>query len=167
MPDSTHLEIDLKDEAATRDLGARLSALFAAGDLILLRGDLGAGKTTLARAAIQAHLSAHGLMEDVPSPTFTLVQTYESPDLLLTHVDLYRIEEAEELRELGLAEALDEGAVLVEWPERAEGEMARLSRDRLDIRLSLMPDGLRRAELTGTGSWAARLTEAFGEAGSD
>ena len=167
MPDAIHYEIGLKDEAATRDLGARLSALFRAGDLILLRGDLGAGKTTLARAAIQAHLEAHGLMEDVPSPTFTLVQTYESPDLLITHVDLYRVEEEDELRELGLTEALDEGAVLVEWPERAEGEMARLSRDRLDIRLSLMPEGLRRAELTGTGSWAARLTEAFGEAGSD
>ena len=167
MADTTHLEIELKDEAATHDLGARLSVLFAMGDLILLRGDLGAGKTTLARAAIQAHLERHGLMEDVPSPTFTLVQTYESPALLLTHVDLYRIEEEGELRELGLAEALDEGAVLVEWPERAEGEMARLSRDRLDIRLSLMPEGLRRAELTGTGSWAARLTEAFSKAGSD
>ncbi|MEP2283073.1 MAG: tRNA (adenosine(37)-N6)-threonylcarbamoyltransferase complex ATPase subunit type 1 TsaE [Nitratireductor sp.] len=172
MADTTPLEIELKDEAATHDLGLRLSALFAVGDLILLRGDLGAGKTTLARAAIQAHLEGHGLMEDVPSPTFTLVQTYESPDLLLTHVDLYRIEEEEELRELGLTEALDEGAVLVEWPERAEAEMARLSPDRLDIRLSLMPDGARRAELTGTGSWAARLTEAFGpgpdrKAGSD
>lgn len=172
MADTTHVEIPLPDETATHDLGLRLSALFRTGDLILLRGDLGAGKTTLARAAVQAHLEGHGLTEDVPSPTFTLVQTYESPDLLLTHVDLYRIEEEGELRELGLAEALDEGAVLVEWPERAEGEMARHSCDRLDIRLSLMPDGARRAELTGTGSWAARLTEAFGpgpdrKAGSD
>lgn len=151
------LELDLPSEAATSRLGAALARLVAPGDLILLRGDLGAGKTSLARALVQAHLAVHGLTDDVPSPTFTLVQTYESPTLLLTHVDLYRIEDVSELRELGLAEAVDEGVVLVEWPERAETEMCRLSHDRLDISLSLVREGMRHARLEGSGSWAARL----------
>jgi tRNA threonylcarbamoyl adenosine modification protein YjeE len=151
------LEVELADEEATRSLGKALAARLGVGDLILLRGDLGAGKTALARAIVQAHLAAHGLVEDVPSPTFTLVQTYESPALHLAHADLYRIEEPGELRELGLAEFADEGVVLVEWPERAEAEMRHLSRDCLDITLSLMPEGRRLARLEGSGSWATRL----------
>jgi tRNA threonylcarbamoyladenosine biosynthesis protein TsaE len=151
------LEFKLADEAATHALGAALAARLRPGDLILLEGDLGAGKTALARALIQAHLEAHGLAEDVPSPTFTLVQTYESPALLIAHVDLYRIEDPSELRELGLAETVDEGVVIVEWPERAAREIRRLSRDCLDISLALMPEGMRRARLEGRGSWAARL----------
>lgn len=155
--DSFHLEFDLASEAATTALGHALSARLDAGDLILLRGDLGAGKTALARAIVQAHLARYGIEEDVPSPTFTLVQTYESPELLIAHVDLYRIEDASELRELGLAEIADEGVVIVEWPERAEAGIRRLSPDSLDISLTLMPEGLRRARLEGRGSWAARL----------
>ncbi len=151
------LDFELPDEAAAMRLGAALARLVAPGDLILLSGDLGAGKTTLARALVQSHLGEHGLADDVPSPTFTLVQTYESPALLITHVDLYRIEDASELRELGLAEAVDEGAVLVEWPSRAENEMRRLSHDRLDISLTLVREGMRHARLEGFGSWAARL----------
>ncbi len=151
------LEVELADEVATRSLGKALAARLQIGDLILLRGDLGVGKTALARAMVQAHLAAHGLAEDVPSPTFTLVQTYESPALLLAHADLYRIEEPGELRELGLAEFANEGVVLVEWPERAEVEIRHLSRDRLDITLSLMPEGRRGVRLKGSGSWAARL----------
>lgn len=153
------LDIVLPDTQATIALGAALAGRVAAGDLVLLRGDLGAGKTTLARALVQAHLATHGLAEEVPSPTFTLVQTYESPSLLITHVDLYRVENASELREFGLAEALDEGVVLVEWPERAEAELHRLSANRLDISLSLMPEGGHRARLRGWGNWAVRLGE--------
>ena len=97
--DSHHLEVELGSEAATRALGQALAARLKAGDLILLRGDLGAGKTALARAIIQSCLAAHGIEEDVPSPTFTLVQTYESPALLIAHVDLYRIEDPEEVLE--------------------------------------------------------------------
>jgi len=114
-------------------------------------------KTALARALVQSHLGQHGLSDDVPSPSFTLVQTYESPALLVIHVDLYRVEDPSELRELGLAEAVDEGVVIVEWPERAEREMQRLSRDRLDISLTLVREGMRHARLEGFGSWAARL----------
>lgn len=149
--------IDLRDERTTQALGEALAALLERGDLILLRGDLGVGKTTLARALIKGKLAGHGLDDDVPSPTFTLVQSYETPDLLLTHVDLYRIDNPDELEELGLGEALDDGAVLVEWPQKAEATMTALSPDCLDISLSLMPEGARRVSLRGYGAWAARL----------
>lgn len=146
--------VALPDEAATRALGARLAGAVAAGDFIALRGGLGAGKTALARAVIEARLAAHGLAEDVPSPTFTLVQTYETPDLLMTHVDLYRLDRPEDAAELGLADALDEGVVLVEWPEK----LGPLPKDRLDIDIRLVGEGEgREARLTGYGSWARRL----------
>ena len=155
MPEPAELVIPLPDEAATRALGARLAALVQAGDFIALSGDLGAGKTALARALIEARLAAHGLMEDVPSPTFTIVQTYETPDLLLTHADLYRIDRPQDVTELGLAEALEDGAVLIEWPER----MSPLPRDRLDIGLFLVEEGTnaRTARLRGFGTWTSRL----------
>lgn len=149
--------LDLREEAATNRLGEALAALLRHGDLVLLRGDLGAGKTTLARALIKARLAAYGLDEDVPSPTFTLVQTYDCPGPQLTHVDLYRIEDESELFELGLDEALDDGVVLVEWPQKAEAALRAMTRDRLDISIGLMPEGVRRVVLTGQGSWATRL----------
>ncbi|MDO8839251.1 MAG: tRNA (adenosine(37)-N6)-threonylcarbamoyltransferase complex ATPase subunit type 1 TsaE [Parvibaculum sp.] len=157
MSATRSLDLDLPDAAATDRLGAALAPRLAIGDLILLRGDLGAGKTALARALIGAHLAAHGLAEDVPSPTFTLVQSYESPALLIAHVDLYRLENTGDLRELGLAELLDEGVAIVEWPERGGPDLLRLAAARLDIDLTLVPEGGRRARLTGSGSWAARL----------
>lgn len=152
------LRLPLPDEAATEALGRALAALVRPGDFIALRGDLGAGKTALARALIQARLSRYGIEEEVPSPTFTLVQSYETPALLLTHVDLYRIDRPEDVAELGLAEALDEGVVLVEWPEK----LGLLPADRLDIELVLMPEGSREARLTGHGGWGARLAELRG-----
>lgn len=152
--------VPLPDEAATKALGENLSRLVDAGDFIALRGDLGAGKTALARALIEARLARHGLREDVPSPTFTLVQTYETPDLLMTHVDLYRLERPEDAAELGLAEALDEGLVLVEWPDK----LAALPKDRLDIDIRIVGEGGRReARLVGRGSWARRLEALEGE----
>jgi tRNA threonylcarbamoyladenosine biosynthesis protein TsaE len=148
-------KVPLPDEAATAALGAALSRALRAGDFIALRGDLGAGKTALARALIQARLGPDGAGEDVPSPTFTLVQSYEAPDLLLTHVDLYRIDRPEDARELGLADALDEGVLLVEWPDK----LGALPADRLDIELVLVGETAREARLTGHGVWAARLAE--------
>ncbi|MGV8997433.1 MAG: tRNA (adenosine(37)-N6)-threonylcarbamoyltransferase complex ATPase subunit type 1 TsaE [Parvibaculaceae bacterium] len=142
----------LHNEAATAALGHALAPLLALGDFVTLTGDLGAGKTALARAIIRARLGDEH--EDVPSPTFTLIQTYEAPDLLITHADLYRLDDPSELRELGLNEALDEGAVLMEWPDR----MDRLPSSRLDIVLTLADGGARHATLTGHGTWANRLS---------
>jgi tRNA threonylcarbamoyl adenosine modification protein YjeE len=121
LPDMTGAyEVALPDEAATRALGHELAGLVQPGDLIALWGDLGMGKSVLARALIQeAQRLAGGEAEDVPSPTFTLVQTYEAGGLSLAHFDLYRIGASEEIYELGLDEALETGAALIEWPGRA------------------------------------------------
>lgn len=111
-PDMT---IALADEAATVRFADDLAAVLQPGDLICLSGDLGAGKSTLARALLRSLADDPGL--EVPSPTFTLVQTYELPRFPVSHFDLYRLEEPEELEELGLEELLETGAALVEWPE--------------------------------------------------
>ncbi|MGN6691775.1 MAG: tRNA (adenosine(37)-N6)-threonylcarbamoyltransferase complex ATPase subunit type 1 TsaE [Sphingopyxis sp.] len=97
-------------------IGAAIGTELAPGDVVLLSGDLGAGKTTLARAM----LKARGLAGEAPSPTFAIVQPYAPPevDLAVAHVDLYRIEGEDELVELGLDDYLYDGALLIEWPER-------------------------------------------------
>ncbi|HWB47385.1 MAG TPA: tRNA (adenosine(37)-N6)-threonylcarbamoyltransferase complex ATPase subunit type 1 TsaE, partial [Hyphomicrobiaceae bacterium] len=100
-------------------------------DVIALRGDLGAGKTTFARALIRALISDEAA--EVPSPTFSLQQAYDSPRLRVTHVDFYRLADAGEARELGVEDAALEGAVLVEWPERAA---ALMPADRFEIVLA-------------------------------
>ena len=107
------LSYDLPEAAR---LGAALGRILRAGDVILLHGDLGAGKTTLARGILQAR----GLAGEAPSPTFAIVQPYAPPevDMPITHVDLYRIEDESELIELGLDDYLYDGALLIEWPER-------------------------------------------------
>jgi tRNA threonylcarbamoyl adenosine modification protein YjeE len=102
--------------AATEKLAQEIAPLLKKGDALLLRGPLGAGKTTFARAL----LHALGHADDVPSPTFTLVQSYDLPGLRLAHFDLYRLNAPEEIEEIGLFEALAEGAALIEWPEKAE-----------------------------------------------
>ena len=106
----------LPDAAATEALGRALAEQLRPGDVVALFGMLGAGKTTLARGILQGL----GHSGDVASPTFPIVQVYEPPDTRLPawHVDLYRIEAAPELDELGLDEALDDGVLLIEWPER-------------------------------------------------
>lgn len=146
--------VDLADEAATGRLGAALSDLLRSGDAVCLAGPLGAGKSTLARAMVRALTTPD---EDVPSPTFTLVQFYETAAFPLAHFDLYRLTSPEEAFEIGLDEALDEGAVLIEWPQRLEG---RLPADRLDIEISLEDGGeTRRARLTPHGAWKGRTLE--------
>jgi tRNA threonylcarbamoyl adenosine modification protein YjeE len=153
----------LPDLDATRALGARLAARLAPGDVVLLEGDLGAGKSELARAVIR---SLAGAEIPVPSPTFTLVQSYELPRLEVSHSDLYRLDDASEVLELGLEEAWQRGALLVEWPERA----ARLwPAERLAVRLEPVPGagpGARRARLDGTGRWAGALADLAGDDGS-
>ncbi len=158
-PPSARAEIALGDRAATRRLGARLAGVLRPGDLVALRGALGAGKTALARDVIEAR--AHAACE-VPSPTFTLVQCYEAGDLAIWHFDLYRLERPEDIEELGFDEALDDGALLVEWPERL-GD--RLPAGRLDIALDPGPGAEARiARLTATGDWIARLDALTGSA---
>ena len=104
----------LADEAATAAAGAKLARLVLPGDVITLSGPLGSGKTTFARGLI----AALGHQGEVPSPSFALVQPYEDIEPPVWHADLYRIEEATELAELGL-DCAEEGVLLVEWPERA------------------------------------------------
>jgi tRNA threonylcarbamoyladenosine biosynthesis protein TsaE len=105
-------------EAETMRLAARIAGVAEAGDVLALGGPLGAGKTVFARGFIRALTSPD---EEIPSPTFTLVQVYEGPDCPIHHFDLYRIERADELYELGIEEAFAEGITLIEWPERARG----------------------------------------------
>ncbi|MGI9436975.1 MAG: tRNA (adenosine(37)-N6)-threonylcarbamoyltransferase complex ATPase subunit type 1 TsaE [Geminicoccaceae bacterium] len=123
---NTALTLELPDLAATHGLAARLAAVIRGGDLITLRGELGIGKSELARALIRAYA---GSMLEVPSPTFTIVQDYAlEGQLTIRHVDLYRIEDPDELFELGLEEQpSDAEAWLVEWPERAGGRLAPAS----------------------------------------
>ena len=106
----------IEDEKGLRALAAHLAPLLKTGDTVTLAGDLGTGKTAFARALIQA-LSP--LPEEVPSPTFTLVQVYDLPRIVIWHFDLYRLEEARDIESLALEDALAEPAVvLIEWPER-------------------------------------------------
>jgi tRNA threonylcarbamoyladenosine biosynthesis protein TsaE len=142
--------IALPDAAATLALGRRLGRRLAPGDVVCLSGDLGAGKTTLARGVIEAWT---GEAEEAPSPTYTLVQTYLGAAGDLWHADLYRLQRPEDAWELGLEDAFASAACLIEWPALLEG---RLPRDRLDIALDFAGEG-RRATLRGHGAWRARL----------
>ena len=141
--------IALSDEAATSALGAALASALRVGEAICLTGPLGAGKSTLARAQVRALTTPQ---EEVPSPTFTLVQVYEGKDLTVAHFDLYRLTDPDEAYEIGLDEALEDGAVLIEWPERLEG---RLPLDRLDIEIGFEGAG-RSAHLIPHGAWKGR-----------
>jgi len=137
----------LKDEAATADLGARIAKGLKAGDAVALSGELGAGKTTLARAILRAL----GVEERVPSPTFTLVQAYDTQALRVHHFDLYRIENPSEMAELGLEDALEDGAALIEWPER--GLPARIEESALRVTLDTIGETARQARIAGPLRW--------------
>lgn len=108
------------DADETAGFAAMLAPRLGAGDTILLHGDLGAGKTHFARALIQARLAVAGLAEDVPSPSFTLVQTYSDGEIEIWHADLYRLTGPGEVIELGLEEAFGTAICLVEWPDRLD-----------------------------------------------
>ncbi len=144
-----------QSEGETAALAARLAAALRPGDVVALHGDLGAGKTTFARALIRARLDDPAA--DVPSPTFTLVQTYEAGDTAIAHFDLYRVEDPSELMELGWDDALTDEICLIEWPERAG---ARLPRTRLDVTLSFADsDAARHVMIERCGEWNGRLNE--------
>ena len=105
----------LKDALATEALGARIGQTLKTGDIIYLTGDLGAGKSCLARGLIRSRTSAD---QEVPSPTFTLVQAYEADGVEIAHFDLYRLTDPEEVYEIGLFELAETCACLIEWPQR-------------------------------------------------
>lgn len=148
------LLIDLADEAATIRLGQALAALARPGDVIALHGTLGMGKSTLARAFVRALTSPD---EDVPSPTFTLVQMYEGAGADLWHFDLYRLDKPEDAFELGIEDAFAQGVSLIEWPDRLGRLMPR---DRLDIHLRPgAATTARTAELVSHQAWDDRLED--------
>ncbi|HEX8660950.1 MAG TPA: tRNA (adenosine(37)-N6)-threonylcarbamoyltransferase complex ATPase subunit type 1 TsaE [Brevundimonas sp.] len=153
MPD-TH-SLSLPDAAATARLGAAIAPRLKPGETVLLYGPLGMGKSTLARGLIRA---LTGPDEDVPSPTFTLVQFYES-DPPVAHFDLYRLSRPGEAAEIGLDEALDDGCAIIEWPERLGDDPARwLGPDILTVTLAEQGEG-RVAALSGAGAWEMKLKD--------
>jgi tRNA threonylcarbamoyladenosine biosynthesis protein TsaE len=151
-------DMDLPSEAATVSIARRLAAVARSGDVIALNGDLGAGKTSFARGFIAA---LTGQAEETPSPTFTLVQTYDSARGTIWHFDLYRLARPDDALELGLEDALADGITLIEWPERIAG---MLPKERLDLTLSFAPghDNARHLHLAGHGDWALRLRSVVG-----
>ena len=151
----TELRLAAPDDTAR--LGRWLAACLQPGDTVLLQGPIGSGKSHLARSVIQSWL---GQMEDVPSPTYTLVQTYGEGGAEIWHADLYRLSHPDEVIELGLDDAFGRAICLVEWPER----LGRATPDSA-LRLTFSQDGEgRRVLLTGSAEWAERLSQIGGYA---
>ena len=147
------ITIELRDEAATGRLAAAVAARARVGDVIALAGGLGAGKTSFARAFLRARAGDPAL--EVPSPTFTLVQTYDLPDGPVWHFDLYRLKQAEEAWELGIEDAFAEAISLIEWPERLGG---LLPAEHLEVALDAANEpSARSARLTATATWRDRI----------
>jgi N-acetylmuramate 1-kinase len=147
----------LPDERATTRFAIEIAAALEPGDLVTLSGDLGAGKTTFARALIR-YVAGDDTIE-VPSPTFTLVQSYELPRFALVHADFYRLSGAAEIAELGFDDLPAGAVVLLEWPDRAGGF---LPPDRLDITFTLAPGlgpEVRNVRVVGYGAFAARVAQ--------
>lgn len=156
MSDTVKASIECPSQDATEAVAARLASLIGTGRLIALTGDLGAGKSTFARAFIRARLGDEEA--EVPSPTFTLVQTYDAPDgAEIWHADLYRLSDSEEVYELGLDEARDEAVCLIEWPDRMPADWWDQA---LEITLEVTQEGARRMTLTGAkADWGGLIRE--------
>ncbi|MDE3120195.1 MAG: tRNA (adenosine(37)-N6)-threonylcarbamoyltransferase complex ATPase subunit type 1 TsaE [Paracoccaceae bacterium] len=153
--------LTLPSPEATAALAEWLAPRLMPGDVLLLSGPIGAGKTHFARALIQARLAAAGLHEDVPSPTFTLVQVYDAGGVEIWHADLYRLTHPDEAVELGLEQAFDTAICLVEWPDRLG---AAAPADALSLRFAATEEDGRRMTATGGDRWAG-LVEALGQWG--
>ena len=157
-PDAPRWSVIAANEQATADYARLIAAMVRPGDLVTLSGGLGVGKTSFARALVRALTQQSDL--DVPSPTFTLMQTYEGAGFPIVHADLYRISDQNELEELGWYEMAQSSLVLLEWPERAPDI---LHANRLDVALSILPDpeNQRRAiTFTGLGTFSERVRRA-------
>lgn len=160
MANPDRIEIQAATEEALGALARRLAPLIGAGDVIAMRGPLGAGKTSFCRALIRAATKQPD--EEVPSPTFTLAQPYETAgELTIWHFDLYRLEQPGEALELGIEDAFIDGASLIEWPEKLG---ALLPEDHLSVTLDFAGDpgaaskrGRRNVTLSGGPSWASRM----------
>ncbi|WP_262692122.1 tRNA (adenosine(37)-N6)-threonylcarbamoyltransferase complex ATPase subunit type 1 TsaE [Kordiimonas aestuarii] len=158
MPNTLLFQTVCKNERGTAALAASLAAVLQPGALVALTGDLGAGKSTFARAFIRARLA--NLEAEVPSPTFTLVQTYDDPNgIEIWHADLYRLSEAEEVYELGLDDARDDAICLIEWPDRMP---AYWWDDALEIKLDIGGEGVRKLAFHGEAARWRGLLEGFG-----
>ena len=152
-------QLTATSQADTERLASKLAKLVKIGDIISLSGDLGAGKTVFARAFI----NALGGVEEVPSPTFTLVQSYYLNPIPIHHFDLYRLENPEDAFELGIDDLFSQGISLIEWPERLQ---PYLPKDRLELSIYYPKNlceanGIRHIKLTGLGYWESRLTSIF------
>lgn len=143
------IRFDLPSEEATRVLGASLGAILEPGDILLLSGPLGAGKTTLARALIAQRCG----VAEAPSPTFSLVETYPGDGVTIWHFDFYRLKRDEDAWELGIEEAFSEGASIIEWPERA---LSVIPPSAMSISLSI-ENGRRSALAKAPDGWGPRL----------
>jgi tRNA threonylcarbamoyladenosine biosynthesis protein TsaE len=148
--------VQLSSASRTADFAALLAPVLKPGDVLALRGPVGAGKSHLARALIQTRLAAHGLTQDVPSPTFTLVQTYDDPLSEIWHADLYRLQHPDEILELGLSAAFDDAICLIEWPDLLGPDLP----DRA-LGLTLQPSHDPEARIltihASAGVWSSRL----------
>jgi tRNA threonylcarbamoyladenosine biosynthesis protein TsaE len=155
---SSSLILNLASPEETAECARLLGATLRGGDTLLLSGEIGAGKTHFARSLIQSLID---VPEDVPSPTFTLVQTYESRIAEIWHADLYRLSDADEVVELGLADAFETSICLVEWPDRLDDLMPGSA---LHVRLedSDGADGRKMTMSWSQGKWASCLKEVFG-----
>ena len=142
------------DEAATARVAEAVSRLSARGDVIGLVGELGSGKTSFARAFVRSLTRPD---EEVPSPTFTLVQCYDADGLTVAHADLYRVEDPDEVWELGLEDMVDTGIVLIEWPDRLGPQRSIAA---LDVAMAIVPDApptARAVTLRAGPAWRDRL----------
>lgn len=153
-PEPYLIDLPLPDAEATTRLGHALSVVLQPGDTVLLEGPIGAGKSHLARAIIKHRLAQEHRVEDVPSPTFTLVQTYETARAEIWHADLYRLSDPDEVIELGFDTAFQTAICLIEWPDRLGADRPNHA---LTIALSAVGAG-RIARMHGPGDWAERLS---------
>ena len=147
--------LNLPTQNATHEFGKSLSRLIEVGDIIYLSGDMGSGKTALARSIIRNLLPKELKKIEIPSPTFTLVQEYQCKEFKLAHIDLYRIKHSNELEALGIEDILEKGAILIEWPEKME---RKLNYNILEIKF-VQTDELRIVTINNISGWSHRINK--------